>query len=87
MNNNDSVGPKLPRKITKVTVCIGATEVGLLTQGSVHHYQPMREGHHVSLTMTKKGMDGYSSGSLHPIFLQNLPEGFNRRFIADKLAR
>ncbi|MHA3058781.1 hypothetical protein [Acinetobacter sp. ANC 5584] len=38
------------------------------------------------MTMTKKGMDGYSSGSLHPIFSQNLPEGFNRRFIAEKLA-
>jgi hypothetical protein len=31
--------------------------------------------------MTQKGMDGYSSGPLHPIFAQNLPEGFNRRLI------
>jgi serine/threonine-protein kinase HipA len=37
--------------------------------------------------MTQKGMDAYASGSLHPIFSQNLPEGFNRRFIAEKLAR
>lgn len=37
--------------------------------------------------MTRKGIDGYSSGSLHPIFAQNLPEGFNRRLITEKLAR
>ncbi|TMO06401.1 type II toxin-antitoxin system HipA family toxin [Pseudoalteromonas sp. S558] len=79
--------PQLPNKITNITVCTDYSEVGVLTHGSVHHYQPTQENLHVSLTMTKKGMDGYSSGSLHPIFSQNLPEGFNRRFIAEKLAR
>ena len=77
----------LPAKITNITVCANQAELGVLTYGSVHHYQPTQETQHVSLTMTRKGMDGYSSGSLHPIFAQNLPEGFNRRFIAEKLAR
>ncbi len=78
---------KLPSKITNVTVCINQTEVGLVTHGSIHNYQPTQDKLHVSLTMTDKGMDGYSSGALHPIFSQNLPEGFNRRFIAEKLSR
>ncbi|OUY08077.1 type II toxin-antitoxin system HipA family toxin [Acinetobacter populi] len=77
----------LPRKINTITICTNQMELGVLTYGSVHHYQPTQEKHPVSLTMTRKGMDGYSSGSLHPIFSQNLPEGFNRRFIAEKLAR
>ena len=82
-----STNPNLPSKVKNITVCTNNTELGILTHGSVHHYQPTQENQHISLTMTKKGIDGYSSGSLHPIFSQNLPEGFNRRFIADKLAR
>lgn len=77
----------LPDKIDVINVYTGQTELGVLTHGSIHHYQPTQEKKYVSLTMTKKGLDGYSSGSLHPIFSQNLPEGFNRRFIAEKLAR
>ncbi|UIP29978.1 type II toxin-antitoxin system HipA family toxin [Photobacterium sp. TLY01] len=77
----------LPAKIEKITVCLDEDELGVLTHGSVHHYQPIQTRRHVSLTMTKSNLDGYASGALHPIFAQNLPEGFNRRFIAEKLAR
>ena len=77
----------LPSKINTIEVYNGPVELGVLSYGSIHHYQPIQASQHVSLTMTQKGMDGYSSGSLHPIFSQNLPEGFNRRFIAEKLAR
>ena len=77
----------LPAKITNITVCANQAELGVLTYGSVHHYQPTQEAQHVSLTMTRKGMDGYLSGPLHPIFVQNLPEGFNRRLITEKLSR
>lgn len=77
----------LPAKITNITVCANQTELGVLTYGSVHHYQPTQEKQHISLTMTQRGMDGYSSDSIHPIFAQNLPEGFNRRLIAEKLSR
>lgn len=77
----------LPEKITSIKVFIENAEVGVLTHGSAHHFQPTQKNHFISLTMTRRGMDGYSSGTLHPIFSQNLPEGFNRRFIAEKLAR
>ncbi|TCB77275.1 type II toxin-antitoxin system HipA family toxin [Acinetobacter sp. ANC 4173] len=82
-----NISSNLPTKITNITVYANQTELGVLTYGSVHHYQPTQEQQHVSLTMTQKGMDGYSSDSIHPIFAQNIPEGVNRRFIAEKLAR
>ncbi len=77
----------LPKKITKLDVLANGNELGILTQGSTHVFTPTQEKQNVSLTMTRKGLDGYSSGALHPIFAQNLPEGFNRRYIAEKLAR
>ncbi|MCG2574720.1 type II toxin-antitoxin system HipA family toxin [Acinetobacter sp. ME22] len=77
----------LPAKISNITVCANQAELGVLTYGSTHHYQPTQETRHVSLTMTQRGIDGYSSSALHPIFAQNLPEGFNRRLITEKLAR
>ena len=42
----------LPSKITKVTVCSDDDELGLLTHGSVHNYQPTQDKRHVSLTIT-----------------------------------
>lgn len=78
---------QLPEKVTHIHVRIDERDVGLLTHGSIHYFQPTQERQHVSLTMTQNGMDGYSCGTMHPIFAQNLPEGFNRRFIAEKLAR
>jgi serine/threonine-protein kinase HipA len=77
----------LPKKVTKLSVLVQGHELGILTHGSTHTYTPTQEGQHISLTMTKKELDSYSSGSIHPIFAQNLPEGFNRRFIAEKLSR
>ncbi len=77
----------LPKKVNKIDVYFNDQPLGLLTHSSVHHYQPTQTTHHVSLTMTKVNMEGYNSGALHPIFRQNLPEGFNRLYIAEKLAR
>ncbi|RJL30213.1 type II toxin-antitoxin system HipA family toxin [Pectobacterium polaris] len=77
----------LPRKVDRLTVFTNADKAGILTHGSAHYYQPIQDELNVSLTMTGNGMDGYSSGALHPIFSQNLPEGFNRRYISEKLAR
>lgn len=77
----------LPNKIETIKVNINGAEAGVLTHGSVHHYQPTHKERHISLTMTSDQLDGYSSGSIHPIFAQNLPEGHNRQFIASKLAR
>ena len=77
----------LPHRINQIKVKLNVQELGLLSKGSVHHYQPLHLNQHISLTMTRPALDGYSSDSLHPIFSQNLPEGFNRHFIAERLAR
>jgi len=77
----------LPHRVNKIQVRLDQQELGLLTKGAVHYYQPTQIEQYVSLTMTRPSLDGYSSGALHPIFAQNLPEGFNRRFIAERLAR
>ncbi|MDO6581817.1 hypothetical protein Q4491_10715 [Photobacterium sp. 2_MG-2023] len=55
----------LPAKIEKITVRLDEDELGVLTHGFVHHYQPIQTPRHVSLTMTKPNLDGYSSGALH----------------------
>lgn len=31
--------------------------------------------------------DAYKHGAIHPVFSQNLPEGFIRRYIAERSAR
>lgn len=78
---------ELPRKIQNIDIFVESAQLGLLTHGDHYSYQPIQEKQHVSLTMTRKGMQAYPHGTLHPVFAQNLPEGSNRRYIADKLAR
>lgn len=77
----------LPGRVNKLAVLSAGKALGVLTHGANHYYQPTQTLQHVSLTMTQPALDGYSSGALHPVFAQNLPEGFNRRFIAARLAR
>lgn len=77
----------LPGEIKAIEVFTGDFKQGLLTHSSQYLYQPVQEERFISLTMTLPGMQSYSSGVLHPIFSQNLPEGHNRHFIAEKLAR
>jgi len=43
----------LPKRIDKIDVCLGKKALGLLTNSSVHHYQPSQIGQYVSLTMTR----------------------------------
>ena len=44
---------QLPSKIDKISVYSGGNELGVLTHGSLHHYQPTQSKRHISLTMTK----------------------------------
>ena len=62
------------------------SELGVLTHGSHYSFQYTQQKLPVSLTM-KVRSDAYNHGTAHPIFSQNLPEGFVRRYIAEKLAR
>lgn len=76
-------------RVDSVIVECGDINAGLLTRGSHHNYQPFRPDIDVCLSWVNlpNKMDGINSGCLHPIFSQNLPEGSNRQFIAERLAR
>ena len=62
------------------------TELGVLTHGSHYSFQYTQQQFPVSLTMKARN-DAYNHGMAHPVFSQNLPEGFVRRYISEKLAR
>ena len=61
-------------------------ELGVLTHGSHYSFQYTQQKFPVSLTMKVRN-DAYTHGTAHPVFSQNLPEGFVRRYISEKLAR
>ena len=58
----------------------------MLTQGTHHSFQYTQQVFPISLMMKCRD-DAYNSEAIHPIFSQNLPEGFIRRYISEKLAR
>ncbi|MBS9783359.1 MAG: type II toxin-antitoxin system HipA family toxin [Pasteurella sp.] len=77
----------LPQQIQQLYVSVENTDIGTLTHAATHYYQPTQTEISPSLTMKRNSLQGFESGALHPIFAQNLPEGFTRRFIAERLAR
>jgi len=80
----------LPPVVKQLTVQYCQNEqvqaLGVLTHGSHYSFQYTQQKTPVSLTM-KVRTDAYHHGTAHPIFSQNLPEGFVRRYISEKLAR
>jgi len=81
---------KLPLSIEQLSVQYNqngqALELGILTHGTHHSFQYTQQDIPISLTMKCRD-DAYNHGAIHPIFSQNLPEGFIRRYISEKLAR
>lgn len=83
---NDSVLAELPQQVRQLEVSINNKAIGKLNRTSQFSFTYQREGQDVSLTMPYKP-ESYLYGSLHPIFTQNLPEGYLRRYISEKLIR
>jgi serine/threonine-protein kinase HipA len=77
----------LPHDVTQLTILSNNKPIGLLTQTAHYNYQPSTIDKGPSITMIRGDLNPFNHGVLHPIFAQNLPEGSNRRYIADKLAR
>ena len=77
----------LPHSISQVEVAINGRPSGVITSSSHYSYLPLSGGNQVSLTMQRKDLAPFNHGVLHPIFAQNLPEGYNRRYISERLAR
>ena len=75
----------LPEYIKQVDVSAFEEESGLLTQPAQYCFQ-YTGSQAVSLTMDAKDQT-YNRGEIHPVFSQNLPEGYVRRFISEKLER
>ncbi len=76
----------LPTVIKRLNVQGLNQLLGILTHGSIHSFLYDEGAFPVSLTMDVRS-EPYNSGSLHPIFTQNLPEGYVRRYISEKLMR
>lgn len=76
---------ELPNKISAISIDAFGKQSGELTQPSHYSYQYTNDNP-VSLTM-KYQQAPYNYGALHPIFSQNLPEGYVRHYISEKLRR
>ena len=81
---------RLPSSIEQLSVQYNrdeqAIKLGILTHGTHHSFQYTQQKLPISLTMKCRN-DAYNHGAIHSIFSQNLPEGFIRRYISEKLAR
>lgn len=89
---------KWPSSFKKIDVLSSGAFIGLLSHESQYTFtyapQITTPGNDIqptetvpcSLTM-KKRAESYTRNNLHPVFEMNLPEGFLRRYIADRLIR
>ena len=75
----------LPQRIREVGVLAFGQEAGVLSQPAQYQFQCTGE-QPVSLTMDVRDAP-YNFGVVHPVFGQNLPEGYVRRYIHEKLLR
>lgn len=82
----DSILTNLPERVRKLNVKVAGTEVGILSRASQFNFTYSQKFFDVSLTMPYRP-ETYSYGAVHPIFTQNLPEGYLRRYISEKLIR
>ncbi|WP_161599202.1 HipA N-terminal domain-containing protein [Alteromonas sp. RKMC-009] len=82
----NSILSGLPKQIRRLKVNIGGTPAGVLNRAAQCTFTYTKEDRDVSLTMPYRP-EPYSHGALHPIFTQNLPEGYLRRYISEKLMR
>ena len=84
MTTNKLTG--LPEQIKRITVNAAGQQAGLLTHSSYFSFLYSQDTMAVSLTMPNNPAP-YNRGALHPVFTQNLPEGYLRRYISEKLRR
>ncbi|WP_339673916.1 type II toxin-antitoxin system HipA family toxin [Dasania marina] len=76
---------KLPNRIKRVEVSAFGLSAGVLEQPA-HFAFEYTHDNPVSLTMDYKS-EPFNLGAIHPVFAQNLPEGYVRRYLHEKLLR
>ncbi|NDW22131.1 type II toxin-antitoxin system HipA family toxin [Alteromonas hispanica] len=82
----DSILASLPERVRQMKVHVAGQPSGTLNRTAQFNYTYTNEDFPVSLTMPYQ-VEPYTRGALHPIFTQNLPEGYLRRYISEKLIR
>ncbi|MET4696588.1 type II toxin-antitoxin system HipA family toxin [Endozoicomonas lisbonensis] len=77
-----------PEKINPVYVCTPGGQAGVLSfeRGSYAFSYQDNSGEDISLTMPAQ-VASYNSGALHPVFQMNIPEGYVRERLTEKLRR
>ena len=76
----------LPRRIEHIAVNTPDGPSGTLRHDSTYRFTYSDSGEQVALAMPVRA-DSYNHGALHPIFEMNLPEGFIRRELSERLQR
>jgi len=75
-----------PSRIRELDIYLNDQLTGQLVHGAQYSFSYEKNSYPVSLSMPNR-LDPYSSGKLPPIFTMNLPEGFVRRYIEERLRR
>ena len=76
----------LPARINELEVCLPEGLAGQLAHGSQYNFAYQLHAEQVALAMPVR-LEPYRRGALHPIFEMNLPEGFVRRELSERLQR
>ncbi len=79
----------MSERILRVRVSVPEGNSGMLEKSHRFSYayeHSAQSGHQLSLTMPVR-LPSYSRGSIHPIFEQNLPEGYVRERITERLRK
>ncbi|KGE03807.1 Protein hipA [Pseudohaliea rubra DSM 19751] len=78
---------ELPTRIDRVDIDCFGSPAGTLTQPAHYEFAYRQDAAFpCSLTMPLRA-EAYRHGAMHPVFAQNLPEGFIRRYISQRLER
>ena len=77
---------ELPDTIKRISVTSHETMAGVLTHGANYSFTYVADEKAISLSMPVQP-EPYKSGGIFPVFSQNLPEGYIRRYVSEKLRR
>ncbi|NCB57858.1 MAG: type II toxin-antitoxin system HipA family toxin [Gammaproteobacteria bacterium] len=79
----------LPQRLSELDICIADKKSGhlLFEKGSYHYAYDSADSLPVSVTMQPQNQRFYNNGRLFPIFEMNIPEGYVRHRIAERLLR
>ncbi len=82
-----SINPEtLPARVRNIAVNTPRGLAGSLTHDAQYQFSYTSDGEKVALAMPARPQ-AYNRGAIHPIFEMNLPEGYVRRYLSERLRR